>query len=585
MSDTEGGGKRARAQVESSSSSSEEDVLKKRRPAKKKAAIIEDEDSESNSGSGEEQGFVFKYGEDLIGDDEDRAMVEGLNELERELLMAERYEERQEAKERYEIMKSSKAEAKLEKAKPKPRRTRATRKPTQKDKKEDAMKKLKARRERDEKRKSAKFVNSDDEPEEEAKESSDDNESSYGESDEDRKAKKKERKRQSRRKRRDQGDDIVIDSNESDASDLARSEAESESASIEAEFEDAESIRLSRFKCERWCHEPFFDELVVGCFVRLGIGRGKGGKNVYRCCQIIGVELKSAYKLEGTRTRKALKLKHGTDEKVFRMETISNSPFEKHEFQTFCAELRDNTLPVPMKDLIKKKKKDIEEAKVYKHTPADVEFVLKEKRLCGIIAGHTGKRKDQIIFDLAAFKEAKDQCDDPTMQEEYQKKIDEKQKELDDTNRVALSRQRGVDTTTRNISLINKRNINSNFQIRKEKKQAENTSKFDAFARYARTMIVTMSDDEDDEKKEKKAEEQRKKMEEAKRREEEEKKKKLEEEEKKKAAALETPLRNTHKEIEVDIDLDLDIGPIDISLPSPKSKPVSASKGSHRLEL
>ena len=40
-------------------------------------------------------------------------------------------------------------------------------------------------------------------------------------------------------------------------------------------------IRLSRHKLERWCHMPFFDRIVVGCYVRIGIGN-HDGRAVYR---------------------------------------------------------------------------------------------------------------------------------------------------------------------------------------------------------------------------------------------------------------------------------------------------------------
>ena len=49
--------------------------------------------------------------------------------------------------------------------------------------------------------------------------------------------------------------------------------------------EELSAIRLSRFRLEKWVFMPFFKNLVVGCFVRIGIGSNHG-KPVYRVCII-----------------------------------------------------------------------------------------------------------------------------------------------------------------------------------------------------------------------------------------------------------------------------------------------------------
>lgn len=36
--------------------------------------------------------------------------------------------------------------------------------------------------------------------------------------------------------------------------------------------------------------EPFFEKVVTGSFVRLGIGVNKQGENVYRVCEVVGVD-------------------------------------------------------------------------------------------------------------------------------------------------------------------------------------------------------------------------------------------------------------------------------------------------------
>lgn len=36
--------------------------------------------------------------------------------------------------------------------------------------------------------------------------------------------------------------------------------------------------------------EPFFEKVVTGSYVRLGIGVNKQGENVYRVCEVVGVD-------------------------------------------------------------------------------------------------------------------------------------------------------------------------------------------------------------------------------------------------------------------------------------------------------
>lgn len=79
-------------------------------------------------------------------------------------------------------------------------------------------------------------------------------------------------------------------------------------------------------------HLPFFDRVVRGCFVRIGIGNNNG-KPVYRVAEISGVcETGKIYQLGSTRTNKGLKLRHGAQERVFRLEFVSNSEFTESEF-------------------------------------------------------------------------------------------------------------------------------------------------------------------------------------------------------------------------------------------------------------
>ncbi|KAB2637396.1 RNA polymerase-associated protein RTF1-like protein [Pyrus ussuriensis x Pyrus communis] len=59
------------------------------------------------------------------------------------------------------------------------------------------------------------------------------------------------------------GDDAMIDSDDERSEGLT--------------FDDIKEITIRRSKLAKWFMEPFFEELIVGCFVRVGIGRSKSG--------------------------------------------------------------------------------------------------------------------------------------------------------------------------------------------------------------------------------------------------------------------------------------------------------------------
>jgi RNA polymerase-associated protein RTF1 len=71
---------------------------------------------------------------------------------------------------------------------------------------------------------------------------------------------------------------------------------------------DMNNIRLSRHKLERFVHMPFFDRIVKGCYVKIGIGQ-HNNMPVYRVAEVINVyETAKIYNLGNTRTNKASQL-------------------------------------------------------------------------------------------------------------------------------------------------------------------------------------------------------------------------------------------------------------------------------------
>lgn len=143
--------------------------------------------------------------------------------------------------------------------------------------------------------------------------------------------------------------------------------------------DDLNKVRLSRHKMERFVHLPFFDRIVQGCYVRIGIGNNNG-KPVYRVAEISGVcETAKIYQLGNTRTNKGLKLRHGAQERIFRLEFVSNQEFSDSEFLKWRETCALQGISMPTFDEIDIKLKDIKEAMVYEFKEEDIDKMIKEK--------------------------------------------------------------------------------------------------------------------------------------------------------------------------------------------------------------
>ncbi|TMW46675.1 hypothetical protein DOY81_008245, partial [Sarcophaga bullata] len=143
--------------------------------------------------------------------------------------------------------------------------------------------------------------------------------------------------------------------------------------------EELNKIRLSRFKMERFINLPIFERTVLNCFVRISIGNN-GQKPVYRVAEIVGVvETAKIYNLGKTRTNKGLRLKHGNQERVFRLEFISNQEFTENEFIKWREICIQQNIQMPYSSLIEKKLADIKEALNYEFKDEDVDKIIEEK--------------------------------------------------------------------------------------------------------------------------------------------------------------------------------------------------------------
>ncbi|XP_020288201.1 RNA polymerase-associated protein RTF1 homolog [Pseudomyrmex gracilis] len=474
--------------------SSTEDSASEKEPAKQLSEPEEGEVSDSDpsvSDSSQEE-FNDGYDDKLMGDAEDQARLAQMTEKEREQEIFKRIEQREIMKTRFEIekklrmakkqeLKKQKESKKKEKGieekqkvdrAPDPKERSKDRKKTieeKQDKKFHAMSLLKARREekkeREEKEKQRmeqQQQESKDVEEEELEDDhkgsgnktklkasdiySDDSGSSDSGDEEDANKATGSRSRSSSSDSRDSDSD-------NDKKSVASAKAKPKKPVYINTKEDLNKIRLSRHKMERFVHLPFFDRVVQGCFVRIGIGNNNG-KPVYRVAEISGVcETGKIYQLGGTRTNKGLKLRHGAQERVFRLEFVSNQEFTDSEFFKWKETCALQGISMPTFDEVDQKLKDIKEALVYEFKEEDIEKIVREKERFKQAPYNYAMKKAQLMRERDA---ANCRGDDETASRLNQElsELEERASELDKMRTATIS----------SISYINDRNRKKNVE-------------------------------------------------------------------------------------------------------------------------
>uniref|UniRef100_A0A914EJ64 Plus3 domain-containing protein n=1 Tax=Acrobeloides nanus TaxID=290746 RepID=A0A914EJ64_9BILA len=212
---------------------------------------------------------------------------------------------------------------------------------------------------------------------------------------------------------------------------------------------DLKRIRLSRYKLSLWCHYPFFNNLVVGCFVRVSVGFNQAkNQQTYRMCRVNSVVEKSkAYQLEKTRTNKCLRLQHGDDIKDYPMNVVSDREFTDSEFSKWMENMKKSASPLPTIEEVQQKEAEIREALTFKHTEQNVDYLVKQKARFNSTPANMAIQKLKLQNKLTIAEETGDIDAARRLQEE-----------ISEINERALKVDRNQNEKTRFISVINQKN-------------------------------------------------------------------------------------------------------------------------------
>lgn len=377
--------------------------------------------------SGEDSESAPSIGSDLYKDEEDREELEKLSELDREMILADRstkiddYRLKQKARETSSKADTNKKRKESPPSPPSfPSRSRPSLRSDKSSSKNNAIKELLAKRmkQQEPSYKKATDYSSSKMPIPDSSDSEGDNK------------------------------DALPDDNEEDNIDDVNGSLK---------FEDIKAITIRRSKLAKWFMEPFFEELIVGCFVRVGIGKTKSGTPMYRLCIVKNVDASDPakqYKLENRTTHKWLNCVWGNEATAARwqMAMISDGYPVKEEFDEWINEVERCNGRLPSRKEVTEKQGEIHKINNYVYSAATVKQMIKEKKSIASRPLNVALEKDRLRKQK---EKAKMRHDDAEVE-----RIEAKIKELEEKSR----RLKNKDDKAVKLAEMNRKNRAENFK-------------------------------------------------------------------------------------------------------------------------
>jgi len=146
--------------------------------------------------------------------------------------------------------------------------------------------------------------------------------------------------------------------------------------------EDLEKLRLSRHQIAKHYYAPWFEEWIVGAWVRYLVPSNNITRtSVYRACEIIGLapEPVKPYKVNDVAVNRMVELKHGNSVRMFPMDKISDSPFTQKEFERLVAVFEDEKVIPPNRRAVEKKCEQLQKLPERPLTEADITTMITRK--------------------------------------------------------------------------------------------------------------------------------------------------------------------------------------------------------------
>ncbi|KAI1468021.1 plus-3-domain-containing protein [Daldinia caldariorum] len=190
-----------------------------------------------------------------------------------------------------------------------------------------------------------------------------------------------------------------------------------------ADIRDFERIRLGRSRFAQVCFYPGFDKAITGCYVRIALGPGSDGSNVYRMALIKGFTQGKPYAMEKSNgqnfvTDQYVIAAHGKSEREWPFISCSDSPFTEAEFNRYKKVCQDEGVIFPKRPTLDAKIDDINALVNRSWTDAEVNAKIERER--SLLSKFTPTERNRL---LELIEEAKRRGDDARVSE-LQDKLD-----------------------------------------------------------------------------------------------------------------------------------------------------------------
>lgn len=194
---------------------------------------------------------------------------------------------------------------------------------------------------------------------------------------------------------------------------MGDSDDETKPESLIPTFQEIKEITIRRSKLAKWLSEPFFEDLIVGCFVRVGIGKSKSGP-IYRLCIVRNVDSSDPdrqYKLENRTTHKFLNCVWGNENSAARwqMAMVSDSAPLEEEYNQWVREVERSSGKMPSKQDVSTKKEAIQNTNTFVYSAETVKQMLQEKKSSTSRPLNIAAEKDRLRGELMAAESVQEQ--------------------------------------------------------------------------------------------------------------------------------------------------------------------------------
>lgn len=173
---------------------------------------------------------------------------------------------------------------------------------------------------------------------------------------------------------------------------------------------------------------------------------------MYRVAEILDVvETPKIYQLGKNRTNKGLRIKHGKDERVFRIEYVSNQDFTDAEFAKWMEVMSTDSLTLPTISSVERKKRDVDAANNHSYSVSDINQIVLEKKKFKRNPHNYAMAKTELMKKKEMAEQLGDHEEARRLTEELER-LEDRAKELDKQRTSTISA----------IQYINERNRQKN---------------------------------------------------------------------------------------------------------------------------